>query len=528
MKVIKNRINSVPRPNKNKKLPSSDSKIKQMKHNYSFILNNSFVNKTFNTNNYKNQYSKQTTKKIIDTFEFDNLNLHEKITNKTKNDFYYDSSNSNQNNGRFNYNTGDISNRNNKKILISDKEKDNNNFQKLKEKSSNLKLILTDMKKIMQPITINKREYVTQNYFNNLILNNSNSNNTQKNTYKEFKSDKTNIKIKYENDIIQDKKLTSKRLNVNEIITKREDDTEDDLTEEINIIKTYNENNSVKNIINNINYVDLRTKVNDINESIKISQTVKIKKIIIGDNSNMAINPNEKYNFNSNNINEKNKIINLNDDVNTNMNYKNISNEREKEIVEVPFDNNKETIINNFKKKKFNDNLKIDENKNQIYFLGTKVNNTNIFIIDKNKNQICYNGKTKSTENVKLKDIKQENINKIKMIYDYCNKNINDEININDLINVFFEYKEQFENDIIKKEDGEKKKIIKKYEDKINDSNKEIKLLTNKNNYLVNELVNSMYSNKLLVNDYKKEMDKINSQIIKSEFDIKQKNLNIK
>ena len=170
MKVIKNRINSVPRPNKNKKLPSSDSKIKQMKHNYSFILNNSFVNKTFNTNNYKNQYSKQTTKKIIDTFEFDNLNLHEKITNKTKNDFYYDSSNSNQNNGRFNYNTGDISNRNNKKILISDKEKDNNNFQKLKEKSSNLKLILTDMKKIMQPITINKREYVTQNYFNNLII----------------------------------------------------------------------------------------------------------------------------------------------------------------------------------------------------------------------------------------------------------------------------------------------------------------------------------------------------------------------
>ena len=114
------------------------------------------------------------------------------------------------------------------------------------------------------------------------------------------------------------------------------------------------------------------------------------------------------------------------------------------------------------------------------------------------------------------------------MIYDYCSKNINDEININDLINVFFEYKEQFENDIIKKEDGEKKKIIKKYEDKINDSNKEIKLLTNKNNYLVNELVNSMYSNKLLVNDYKKEMDKINSQIIKSEFDIKQKNLNIK
>ena len=527
MKVIKNRINSVPRPDKNKKPPLSDSKVKKMQNNFSFILNNSFANKTFNTNNYKNQYSKQTSKKTSNTFEFETLNLHERITDKIKSDFYYDTSSNKQNNGHFKYNTGDFSNRSSKKILISDK--DNNNFQKLKENSSNLKLILTDMKKIMQPITINKREYVTQNYFNNLILNNNDSNNSHKNSYKEFKSDKITTKIKFDKNIIQDKKLAIKKLNVNEIITKKEEDTEDDITEEINIIKTNNENNSVKNIINNINYVDLGTKVNDINESIKISQTMKVKKIIIGDRSNMVINSNGKYNFNSNNIKENN-IINLNDESNIkiNNNKNNNINQGNKEIGKISFDNNKEILIDNFKNNKFNDNLKIDVNEIQICVLGAKINNTNIFTIDKNKNEICYNGLIKTTENIKLKDIKNENIDKIKMIYNDCNKNINDEININDLLNVLFEYKEQFENDIILKKENEKKEIIKKYEEKIIDLNKENKILENKNDYLVNELVNSIYSNRLLVDDYKKELDKMYSQINKSEFDIKQRNLNNK
>jgi len=408
-------------------------------------------------------------------------------------------------------------------------------------------------KKIKSNINNNQYNNLYENHFlndENIRIYITNQSNNYQNQYKNKKNYNSNTKRKSKNNskIFYDYEEESSH---NKDSSSRKEKQYYTNNNSINRAHNYNNNSFIENLGKlQVMNSGLNDKLGDIQKTIKTTsnrKAINLKKNFeqsIQNKSNENIN--EYNNLVLKEIVVKNKEKENENDINKNCNEipkdNSIDNEQKsnKELNSININRNYDfdddnKIINkksnttgkNNKSKNKNARNKIDFNAfiNSLKSENTSSPKKNItYVIDENgKNEINIRGKKnkKNLSKIKLKELTKEQENKLK-IFSEKNKNKNDYININDLINDLYEYKVKY-FEIKKNLDSNKELKEKEFDENLKKLKSENEYLNKQKHFLINELTKSIYCNEKLKQRYKNELERIDAYVNEINFDIKEK-----